>query len=323
LVIFEGDARIEVEKYGRYTRTFMSALDYGYHRAERVGKYLVYRPAPLDRDRNVRLTDGQVPHASGGLALVGHTLPPVDIDPGGTISLDVVWQATQPMTESYTSFVHLDAAGQGYAGDDHQAWDGLYPTTRWVEGEMVRMAYSLTLPIDLPPGLYTLRAGWYDPSLTRLHTETGADSVPLAIVRVHAAQPQPLEMAPPDASFVGGVSLTGYYLDRGSGGMHVTLGWRLQSGQFLDTDYTVFLHLRNAAGEMVAQGDGPPVGGQWPTSLWPPNVTIQDTHTINLPADLQPGTYRLVTGLYDRATGSRLPLEGGGDEVILTETAIP
>ncbi len=145
LVIFEGDARIEVEKYGRYTRAFMSALDYGYRRAERVGKYLVYRPAPLDRDRNVRLT--------GGVALVGHTLPPVEIDPGGTISLDVVWQATQPMTESYTSFLHLvDAAGQGYAGDDHQAWDGLYPTTRWVEGEMVRISYSLTCLLTCRPG---------------------------------------------------------------------------------------------------------------------------------------------------------------------------
>lgn len=316
LVIFEGDARIEVEKYGRYTRAFMSALDYGYRRAERVGKYLVYRPAPLGRDRDVRLT--------GGLALVGHTLPPAEIDAGGTISLDVVWQATRPMTESYTSFLHLvDAAGQGYAGDDHQAWDGLYPTTRWVEGEMVRMIYSLTLPADLPPGLYMLRAGWYSPSLTRLRTQTGADSVPLAVVSVSQAQQQPPQTAPLEATFAQGVSLAGYYLDRGSRDMRVTLDWRLQSGQFLNTDYTVFLHLRNAAGETVAQGDGPPVDGQWPTSLWSPDVTIQDTHAITLPADLPPGTYYLVTGLYDGTTGHRLPLEGGGDEVTLAEIAVP
>jgi hypothetical protein len=316
LVIFEGDARIEVEKYGRYTRAFMSALDYGYRQAERVGKYLVYRPAPLDRDRNVRLT--------GGLALVGHTLPPAEVEPGGTISLDAVWQATRSMTESYTSFLHLvDATGQGYAGDDHQAWDGLYPTTRWVEGEMVRMTYSLTLPADLPPGLYTLRAGWYDPSLTRLRTEAGTDSVPLAVVQVPSTQVQPPEMAPMEAAFASGVSLTGYQLDQSSGAVRVTLGWRLQPGQLLDSDYTVFLHLRDAAGETVAQGDGPPVGGQWPTSLWSPGVTIQDTHTITLPANLPAGTYHLVTGLYDRATGSRLPLESGSDEVTLTEIAIP
>lgn len=105
--------------------------------------------------------------------------------------------------------------------------------------------------------------------------------------------------------------------------MRVTLDWRLQSGQFLNTDYTVFLHLRNAAGETVAQGDGPPVDGQWPTSLWSPDVTIQDTHAITLPADLPPGTYYLVTGLYDGTTGHRLPLEGGGDEVTLAEIAVP
>jgi len=316
LVIFEGDARIEVEKYGRYTRTFMSALDYGYRQAERVGKYLVYRPAPLDRDRRVGL--------GGGLALVGHTLPPVEVDPGGTISLDMVWQATRSMTESYTSFLHLvGPTGQGYAGDDHQSWDGLYPTNRWVEGEMVRMAYSLTLPADLPPGLYTLRAGWYDPSLTRLRTEAGADSVPLAVVRVPSTPLQPLEKVPLDALFASGLSLTGYHLDRGSGGMRVTLFWRLQPGQFLDADYTVFLHLRDAAGETMAQGDGPPVNGQWPTSLWPPDVTLQDTHTITLPADLPLGAYRLVTGLYDRATGNRLPLQSGGDEFTLAEIAVP
>jgi hypothetical protein len=52
-------------------------------------------------------------------------------------------------------------------------------------------------------------------------------------------------------------------------------------------------------------------------------VTIQDTHTITLPADLPLGIYHLVAGLYDGATGNRLPLEGDGDEVILTEIALP
>ncbi len=147
--------------------------------------------------------------------------------------------------------------------------------------------------------------------------------MPLVLVRIASAQPQPPEIAPLDTDFAGGVSLAGYSLDRESGGLLVTLDWRLQPGQFLDTDYTVFLHLRDAAGETVAQGDGPPVNGQWPTSLWPPDVTIQDAHTITLPADLPLGTYRLVAGLYDGATGNRLPLEGGGDEVVLTEIALP
>jgi len=62
---------------------------------------------------------------------------------------------------------------------------------------------------------------------------------------------------------------------------------------------------------------------QWPTPLWPPHVTLQDTHTITQPADLPLGAYRLVTGLYDRATGNRLPLQSGGDEFTLTEIAVP
>jgi hypothetical protein len=314
LVILETDTRLDVEKYGRYTRAFVSALDYGYRLAERVGKYHVYRPAPLGRDRRVSM--------SGGLALVGYTLPPAEIQPGQVITLEVVWQATRPMTETYTSFLHLvDAAGRRTTGDDRQAWDGLYPTSRWAGGEMVRMAYSLTLPADLPPGLYTLHAGWYDPALNRLHTETGTGSVPLAVVRAPLPHPQPAGMTPLGATYAEGVRLTGYRLAREAEKLQVALEW--QTDHFLDADYTVFLHLQNAAGEMVAQGDGPPVNGQWPTSLWSPGVAVQDTHTIALPPGSAPGTYRLVVGLYDLVTGRRLPLAAGGDAATLAEITLP
>ncbi len=73
LVIFEGDSRIDVDRYGRYTRTFMSALDYGYRLSERVGKYTLYRPAPLARERQASFV--------GGPRLVGHTLPPSRCSP--------------------------------------------------------------------------------------------------------------------------------------------------------------------------------------------------------------------------------------------------
>jgi hypothetical protein len=222
MVIFEYDTRLDVDAYGRYTRAFVSALDYGYRQAERVGKYTVYRPAPLARERPVRL--------EGGLALVGHTLPPVEVQPGQTLSLDVVWQATQPPAEDYTSFLHLlDADGQGFAGDDHQPRDGLYPTTRWAEGEMVRMTYTLALPVDLPVGLYTLETGWYDTALDRLPTGQGADRIPLAVVSVlpDPETPQPAT-ALQDASFVGGIHLASYDLVQERPTSLWPTGYRLQ-----------------------------------------------------------------------------------------------
>ncbi len=44
---------------------------------------------------------------------------------------------------------------------------------------------------------------------------------------------------------------------------------------------------------------------------------MRDPHQISLPATLPPGTYRLAVGLL-RPDGSRLPVAGGDDQVVLT-----
>jgi hypothetical protein len=309
MVIFEHDTRLDVETYGRYTREFMSALDYGYRPAERVGKYTVFRPAPLDRERPVNF--------EGGLALVGQTLPPPEVRPGETVSMDVVWQATEPLEETYTSFLHLlDAEGQRYAGDDRQAWDGLYPTTRWAGGEMVRVSYNLTLPGDLPAGFYTLVGGWYDEELDRLRTERDTDQVPLGVVSVvPESEPHQYGRDLLIASFEGGISLMDYDLVHENGNLLLALVWETEA--YLEQDYTVFVHLRDAEGETVAQGDGPPLNGAWPTSQWPTGYPLHDVHAIPLPDAMQPGDYRVVVGLWEPATGLRVPLTTGGDELTL------
>ena len=56
----------------------------------------------------------------------------------------------------------------------------------------------------------------------------------------------------------------------------------------------------------VAGFDGPPVQGDYPTSLWAPGEIIVDTHSLNLAA-LPRGEYYLLAGLYNPATGERLP----------------
>lgn len=314
LVIFEGETRIEVDKYGRYTRAFASALDYGYRRAEQVGKYRLYRPAPLDRDRSVAL--------EGGPALVGYTLPPAEAQPGDRLSVEVVWQATQPMTQAYTTFLHLvDGSGERRTGDDRQPWQGLYATTQWAEGEMVRVGYTLTLPVDLPAGLYTVQAGWYDAGLGRLRTAAGADSVPLAVVQAGPSVPATAEAGLVSTAVeFDGARLAGYAWDVEPDRQQVRLAW--QPTGFLDKDYSVFVHLRNAAGETVAQGDGLPGGGAWPTPAWRPGVTVEDVHTISLPDGLPPGRYELVVGLYDPTSGERLPRLDGGDEAVMGEIEI-
>jgi uncharacterized membrane protein len=91
----------------------------------------------------------------------------------------------------------------------------------------------------------------------------------------------------------------------------------------IDRDLTVFVHLVDAQGERVAQGDGMPgYLGQLPTTLWEPGVSVLDEHVVDLPADVAPGRYGLLLGWYDVQSGERLPSSPGGDSLLLGEVDV-
>ncbi|WP_374689578.1 hypothetical protein [Promineifilum sp.] len=75
--------------------------------------------------------------------------------------------------------------------------------------------------------------------------------------------------------------------------------------------YTVFVHVLDASGQLVAQTDGLPRGGAWLTTCWQPGHTFADAHAVSLPADLPPGEYTLDAGLYWLPTGERALLRDG------------
>lgn len=73
-------------------------------------------------------------------------------------------------------------------------------------------------------------------------------------------------------------------------------------------DYTGFVHLLDAEGRLVAQRDQPPRNGFLPTHLWRPGFALDDAYALTVPAELPAGSYRLVGGMYDLASGARLPV---------------
>ncbi len=97
-------------------------------------------------------------------------------------------------------------------------------------------------------------------------------------------------------------------------------------------EYTVFVQLLDEADHLVAQRDMRPVGGTAQTSSWgqaggtpadpdtPATGTavIPDLVGLLIPEDTPPGSYRMIMGLYDGATGTRLPvrLSDGGNSPI-------
>ena len=126
--------------------------------------------------------------------------------------------------------------------------------------------------------------------------------------------------------------LVGYDLlpDRSQAGDQLTLwlSWSRkeelgQADEFPLLDYTVFVHLLDAAGTLVAQGDGiPGYLGALPTTLWQPGIPVLDKRVVVLPENLPTGEYSLLVGWYDLQTGERLPSSLGGDSVLVTEVGI-
>jgi hypothetical protein len=91
----------------------------------------------------------------------------------------------------------------------------------------------------------------------------------------------------------------------GSQEWKLTLFWRTETVPA--ADYTVFVHLLNKQGDLVAQFDSPPAGGAYPTSLWDPGEIIVDERLLT---NLPPGQFTLQVGLYHPVTGERLPVAG-------------
>jgi hypothetical protein len=112
----------------------------------------------------------------------------------------------------------------------------------------------------------------------------------------------------------GEIELLGYDLHSevcdGGRNVYVTLYWRaLRDGA---RNLSVLVHLLDEAGELIAQGDGWPLEGRFPTSSWRAGDLVADRHTITVPAGVCGGlTHQLAVGMYLPETVQRIPLRQG------------
>ncbi|MBN1218737.1 MAG: phospholipid carrier-dependent glycosyltransferase [Anaerolineae bacterium] len=114
--------------------------------------------------------------------------------------------------------------------------------------------------------------------------------------------------------------LRGYELDESvvTAGQALSLKIYWQTNAPLTQDYTVFTQLLDRNGALVAGRDSQPLGGYFPTSQWPAHEIITDVTSLALPANLPPGDYALITGMYLLETLERLPQPNGADHIVLT-----
>lgn len=127
-----------------------------------------------------------------------------------------------------------------------------------------------------------------------------------------AAQPQTVL----DAQFEEGIVLVGVdgpVSAESGAALDLTLQWK--ADRPTSYPYTVFVHLVDADGNLLAQSDSIPVGGTWPSTCWEPGALVADAHRVPLPPELPPGT-ALRVGLYHGVTGDRLRVNGSEFVVI-------
>jgi hypothetical protein len=207
----------------------------------------------------------------------------------------------------------LDAAGREIVKDDQPLGGASDLVSAWRPGQTVTTTHSIDLP-DGALGVYSVQA-----SLLRSNDPTtclflAADGTPIETLTlpfvIRPEQPIMVDL-PPAASlaeFEEGV----YLLDsdirppvRAGQPFEISVDWT--SAAPLDANYTIFAHLVDADGQIIAQQDQQPLGGRYPTSVWAPGEVVSDTIRIAVPPAGTGGTACVRLGLYDLRSLARLP----------------
>jgi hypothetical protein len=160
--------------------------------------------------------------------------------------------------------------------------------------------------------------------------------VPFVVIGPHYQAPQPLTGAQlgqitnrldngAGADFSGEMKLLGYQLQERAvapgQSLHLTLFWQAQTA--MDRNWSIFVHVVDDQGVIVAQRDRYPGNGALATTLLAPGEAFADDYVIPIPdVTYAPAPARIEVGLYDLVDETRLPLAAGGDSLSLEPVSL-
>lgn len=273
-------------------------------------------PAPLDPEM-LDIPTRVERTVTDTLTLLGYDVTPQPIRPGQPGELSLWWRVEDAPLPSHIRVELLDEDGAAWAKQTHPLGGDV---SAWEVGQIVRTRY----PVNVDPAALS---GRHQMKLFLLDGETVTASSDVGAIAVQARDRTydlpPIENSM-DARVGEHIMLRGYDLDPSlpSPGdtLDLTLYW--QTTGRVHGDYKVFVHLYDAAVELRAQVDAFPQDGNAPTNSWLADEVIEDSYTVQLPSDLPAGRYQLVAGIYDPATGQRLPARDAGGQS-LPNDAVP
>ena len=281
-----------------------------------------YRLRALDpgnrRPQNVRFP--------GGVDWVGYGYSPDRIQPGDAVRVNLLLQATKPITDSFRTVVRLVSPQDGAAWAQQDAVTPRnVPVDWWQTGQVVAEQFVLTTTPDIPVGAYQLEVSVAVPGSTkplamyRRNDPAPIDRVTLGYVVVPwQGKLDTVKLRFPynqegarlvDANLGNQIRLSGVEApDALSPGeeFDVTIYWKAL--QPLEDEYVVFVHLLSTNGQPVATHDSPPMDRRYPTTAWIPGDIVPDVHHLVLSPDVPAGTYWLQAGMYQWPSMERLPV---------------
>jgi 4-amino-4-deoxy-L-arabinose transferase-like glycosyltransferase len=261
------------------------------------------------------------------LRLVGYRVGQDVALPDTWFPVTLYWQATQPISKNYSTFVHIiTPAGDAVAQTNTYPDGGRWATSMLPSGEVLPATYH----VYIPPHTSTPLAGrvavgifeFDDPQRAAKVAvdKTGQPVIPIfdGIPIVPRQWPSLSPAEPLEAIFDRHIKLIGIdpINNTISPGASVPLTLYWQTIEPPGKDLNLFIHLINpVTGEQVAGFDGPP---SFPTRYWTSGSTLVDARDLSFPPDLLPGEYLLKIGWYNLEDFARLPIDSAGSDNALT-----
>ncbi|MCC7450296.1 MAG: hypothetical protein IT324_22955 [Anaerolineae bacterium] len=291
--------------------------------------FLTIAPAYAAPPTITRLPDDAVPVEVrfDTITVIGFRIDRQPVPPSGSLPVTVYYQGEPDARNLSLYLTALDRNNKVVGKIDSYPGGGNLPTSTWDTSKIYADTYRIPISATAEgPAQFKVEFGWWNFATNTRTQPLGVDNKPIEALILRggsllSSAPAPLPSVAQQATFSEALRFNGYTISPMDGvikpgkRLDVSLMWEALSSVY--EDFTVFVHLESADSKPIAQDDGMPLRGAYPTSAWAVGQPFADPRSITIPGNLSPGQYRIVIGLYRAGDGSRLPVDTGGDALTL------
>lgn len=275
-------------------------------------RYLLARPRYEDEQIAAYTTSPQAGRDFDLLEELAPGLGPIDlivsadcVNPGRILEIDVGWGSKHTLNRDLDVTISLMDSEGATRQSERFPVSTRWPTSNWPSDAMAWGLYPFSLSPSLPTGSYTVVLGLLDAQTERPY----GSPKPVQSIAVQSQicnLANRTEATDTNALFGDDLYLIEYKVRQQNRHLEVTLYWRAQ--RHMSIDYNIFVHVFDLTTDQpIAQDDAMPHRWAYPTTFWWPGEIVDDRIPISLEG-VPPGSYGIAVGVYDPATGERLPL---------------